>query len=433
MAWGIRRSTAAAGSGAAAGAARCGTSGTVTSPLTRRILLADADAFYVSVARLVDPDGAGRSPCLIVGGSPQRRGVVTSASYDARAFGVTSAMPMARAIRLCPQAMVVPVPFEACAAKSREIRHVLERFAPLVETASSDEYYLDLSGTERLYRDEPLEATARRMREAVLAETRLSVSVGGGTSKLVAKLAAGVAKPGGVHVVPPGAEAVWMRRFQLADLPMVGPRFQERLARSNLRAVDDAVAAGRANLVAWLGEREGAWLWDRVHGVDPAVVEPGGDPKSISRDETFAVDVDDDAVLTGELLRQVDRAAGDLREDGFLARTVTVRLRDADFTDRQASRTLDAAVLSDRAILRVAKELLQRLRAARRTPARLLGVALSGLVRDDAPVQLSLLDAPPAAAESPQDRAVARAVDDVRRKLGQDAVAVGRPPGRRRR
>ncbi len=431
--WGIRRSTAAAGSGAAGTAARCGSTGTATSLPARRILLADADAFYVSVARLVDPEGAGRSPCLIVGGSPQQRGVVTSASYEARAFGVTSAMPMARAVRLCPQAMVVPVPFAACAAKASEIRGVLERFAPLVETASSDEYYLDLTGTERLYRDAPLEVTARRIRADVLAETRLSVSIGGGTSKLVAKLAATLAKPGGVHVVAAGKEAEWMRRFALADLPMVGPRFQERLARYNLRTVDEALAAGRANLVRWLGEREGEWLWDRVHGEDHAAVEPGGDAKSISRDETFAVDLDDDAALTAELLRLVDRAAGDLREDGYLARTVTVRVRDADFTDRQASRTLAAPVLSDRAVLRVAKELLHRLRNARRMPARLLGVGLSGLVREDTPAQLSLLESAAPAAESPKDRAVARAVDDVRRRLGADAVAVGRPPGRRRR
>jgi DNA polymerase-4 len=433
VAWDTRRSTAAAGSRAAAGAARRGTSGTITSPLTHRILLADADAFYVSVARLVDLDGAGRSPCLIVGGSPQRRGVVTSASYEARAFGVTSAIPMARAVRLCPQAMVVPVPWEACTAKSREIRTVLERFSPLVETASSDEYYLDLTGTERLYKDELLAETARRIRETVLAETRLSVSIGGGTSKLVAKLAAGVAKPGGVHVVPAGEEASWMRRFRLADLPMVGPRFQERLVRFSLRTVDEAVAAGRANLTAWFGEREGEWLWDRVRGVDRSMVEPGGDPKSISRDETFPVDVDDDAALVAELLSLVDRAAGDLREDGLLARTVTVRLRDADFTDRQASRTLSAPILSDRAVLRIAKELLQRLRAARRTPARLLGVALSGLVHDDAPAQLSLLEAPTVAAESAKDRAVAKVVDDLRRRVGADAVALGRAPGRRRR
>jgi DNA polymerase-4 len=189
----------------------------------RRILLADADAFYVAVARLVDPEGAGRTPLLIVGGSADIA-VVTSASYEARRFGVHSAMPMARAVRLCPEAMVVPVPWEPCAAKSREIREVLERFAPVVEQASSDEAYLDLSGTEKLYHGESLADTARRIRTAVYERTGLWVSIGGGTSKLVAKLAAGVAKPApdapgsGVHVVTPGEEVAFMRRFTLADL-----------------------------------------------------------------------------------------------------------------------------------------------------------------------------------------------------------------------
>src|SRR5215216_2419756 len=125
-----------------------------------RILLVDADAFYVAVARIVDPDGAGRAPLLIVGGSAASRGVVCSASYEARKFGVRSAMPMARAMRLCPRALIVPVPRGACSAKSREIRRVLERYAPVVEGASIDEWYLDLGGTEGLYRDEPLAETA---------------------------------------------------------------------------------------------------------------------------------------------------------------------------------------------------------------------------------------------------------------------------------
>jgi DNA polymerase IV len=205
-------------------------------PPPRRILLADADAFYVAVARLVDPQGAGRTPLLIVGGSADHRGVVTSASYEARAYGVTSAMPMARAMRLCPGATVVPVPWEACAQKSAQIGAVLAGFTPNVERASSDEFYLDLSGTERLYHEEPLASTAQRIRESVLGETGLSVSIGGGTSKVVAKLAAGVAKPrpgtpgDGVLVVEPGGEGEFMRRFALADLPLVGPKFQERLA-----------------------------------------------------------------------------------------------------------------------------------------------------------------------------------------------------------
>ncbi len=158
----------------------------------RRILLADADAFYVAVARLVDPDGAGKEPLLIVGGS-SKRGVVTSASYETRRYGVRSAMPTAHALRLCPKAVVVSVPRKACSQKSREIRKALERFSPVVEPASIDEFYVDLTGTERLYH-ESLAATAARIRAAVLESTKLSVSIGGGTSRLIAKLAAEEAK-----------------------------------------------------------------------------------------------------------------------------------------------------------------------------------------------------------------------------------------------
>ncbi len=399
----------------------------------RRILLADADAFYVAVARLVDPEGAGRAPFLIVGGSADRRGVVTSASYEARRFGVHSAMPMGRAVRLCPKAMVVPVPWEACAAKSRHIREVLERFTPVVEQASSDEFYLDLSGTERLYGGEPLAATATRIREAVLAETSLSVTVGGGTSRFVAKLATNVAKPSGVLVVPAGEEGEFLRRFTLADLPLVGPKFQERLRRLGLRTVEDVLRHDRATLVAWLGQREADWLYERVRGVDDGDVVADREPKSISRDETFAVDLGDDAALEKHLLELADRASADLREEGLLARTVTVKIRDADFTTRQAGRTPPEPVCSDRAIYALARELLHRLRCARRMPARLLGVALSQFVRaDSAAPQLSLLAAPArgvAGVESERDRVLARVLDEVRERFGPDALARGRTPG----
>src|ERR671922_1790397 len=150
----------------------------------RRILLADADAFYVAVARLVDPEGAGKAPLLIVGGTRESRGVVCSASYEARKYGVRSAMSIAHALRLCPDAMCVPVPRKACGRKSAEIRAVLERFAPIVEGASIDEWYMDLSGTEGVYRHEPLAATAERIRDAVRKTTGITLSIGGGTNKL---------------------------------------------------------------------------------------------------------------------------------------------------------------------------------------------------------------------------------------------------------
>src|SRR5260221_3892016 len=177
----------------------------------RRILLADADAFYVAVARAVDPDGAGKAPLLIVGGSRESRGVVCSASYETRKFGVRSAMPIARALRLCPDAVCVPVPFKACIQKSAEIRETLQQYTPVVEGASIDEWYLDLTGTEGVYHHEPLLATAQRIRAAVHAATGLTLSIGGGTNKLIAKMAVARAKPDGVLIVEPGGEEAFMR------------------------------------------------------------------------------------------------------------------------------------------------------------------------------------------------------------------------------
>ena len=400
-------------------------------PASRRILLADADTFYVAVARLVDPEGAGKARLLIVGGSAERRGVVTSASYEARAYGVHSAMPTGRAQRLCPGATVVPVPWEACTAKSREIGAVLRRFTPVVEQASSDEFYLDLTGTEQLYEGEPLETTACRMRDAVLAETSLALSIGGGSSKLVAKLAASLAKPGpdgataGVLIVAPGGEADFMRQFALADIPLVGPRFQERLARFGLRTVPDVVRHERATLIGWFGEREGAWLYDRVRGIDGAAVEADREIKSLSRDETFATDLDDDDALAAKLLALADRASADVRQAGLAARTVTVKVRDADFITRQASRTLAEAVQSDHAVYAVARALLTRLRAARRVPARLLGVALSQLGPAGGSGQLSLLEPAAGAVETERDRTISRVIDEVREKFGRDALGRG--------
>ena len=394
-----------------------------------RILLADADAFYVAVARMIDPEGAGKAPLLIVGGSRESRGVVCSASYETRKFGVRSAMPISRALRLCPDAMCVPVPRKACSAKSHEIRGVLEKFAPVVEGASIDEWYLDMGGTEGVYHNEPLADTAHRMRTAVREATGLSISVGGGTNKLVAKMAVERAKPkpgtgaDGVHIVPPGEEAAFLRTFSLAEIPLVGPKFQERLASLGMVQVTDVLQYNLPTLIAWLGKREAEWLWDRVHGISDSTVDPGGEAKSISRDETFAQDISDDRELERELVALVTRAAFDLRSDGLAARTVTVRIRDMDFRTRSARRTLDTPVVSDRVVLAVARELLHKLRATRRVPARLLGVALSSLGHDPEADQMKLFEtAPDRGAETERDRDLARAVDRVREKFGRNSI-----------
>jgi len=325
--------------------------------------------------------------------------------------------------------MCVPGPRKACSVKSAESREVLGRFAPAVETASIDERYLDLGGTEDLYHNEPLAITAHRIRDAVRRATSLSVSIGGGPNKLIAKLAVERAKPkpgtgaDGVHIVEPGTEQEFLRTFTLAELPLVGPKFQARLARLGMTTVPDVLQHDLPTLRAWLGDREAEWLWDRVHGVSDSAVESGGEAKSISRDETFAEDIGDDRELQRELLALVTRAASDLRADGLAARTITVRIRDWDFRTRSAQRTLTERVVSDRAIMRVARELLAKLRGARRVPARLLGVALSSLAQDPIADQLTLFAAPAdPLAETERDRLVARTVDRVREKFGAKSI-----------
>ncbi|HEY3222057.1 MAG TPA: DNA polymerase IV [Gemmatimonadales bacterium] len=390
----------------------------------RRILLADADAFYVAVACAVDPDGAGKAPLLIVGGSRDSRGVVCSASYEVRKFGVRSAMPIARALRLCPDAVCVPVPFKACIKKSAEIREALLAFAPIVEGASIDEWYLDLTGTEGVYHHEPLSTTAQRIRAGVLETTGLTLSIGGGTNKLMAKMAVDRAKPSrggdGVIIVEPGSEQDFLLSCTLADIPLVGPKFQARLASRGLVTIEDLLRHDLATLGQWMSKREARWLWNRAHGVDEGTVAHRVMNRGLSRDETFGKDLHRDEDIERELLRLVTRAAADLRGDGLTARTVAVRLRDFDFRTRAAQRTLPEPVVSDRVILRIAHELLKKLRDDRRVPARLVGVRLSGLKPATSADQLGMFTA-----ETERDRGLARAIDRVRGKFGPKSILPG--------
>lgn len=385
---------------------------------------------FCAVARLVDPEGAGQAKLLIVGGHPGSRGVVCSASYEVRAFGVRSGMPIARALRLCPQATAVPVPRKACAVKSREVRAVLEEWAPVVEPASIDEFYLALDGTEAVYR-EPLEVTAERIRRDVLERTGLAVSVGGGTNRLVAKLAVERAKPrvgmgehggSGVHIVPPGEEAAFLATHALDALPGVGPRLRDRLRTYGLVQVQDALDAGPEALGRWLGRRAGEWLLARCRGIASSDVTGRGEAKSVSREETFPADLDDEDRLLEELVKLTERLGRDLRMAGLRGRTVTVKLRDADFRTRHASRTVPVGVATQPALLRLARPLLQGLRQARPCPARLLGVAATQL-ESAARGQLLLFDTPE---ESGRDRTLARTLDAIERRFGPGAMTSGR-------
>jgi DNA polymerase IV len=400
------------------------TSTSSANPASRRILLVDCDAFFVQVARLADPEGAGKADLLLVGGSRTGRGVVTSASYGARAFGVRSAMPTAQALRLCPDAMVVPVPRELCGQKSRDIKTALLDLSPVVQAASVDEFYLDLSGTERLFH-ETLEASAWRIREAVLEQTQISVSIGGGTRKMIAKLASGHAKPAGVHIVPEGKELDFMRRLELADIPGVGPALLRALTDRGLVRIDDALRVQEEWLQRWFGDQRGAWLYQRIRGIDRSRVNPGEPRKSISSERTFFADIDNDTDLERYLLRQVGTVGRTLRKSELRARTVTVKIRDMDFTTRSASHTVEPALESDRGIFAVAQVLLRELRKKRRRPSRLLGVGLSNFVDASDSPQLGLF-ANDHEHEQVRDRTLSHIMDELKEKFGDDAILPGR-------
>ena len=391
---------------------------------SRRILLVDCDAFYVQVARLEDPEGAGKVDLLLVGGSQTGRGVVTSASYGARRFGVRSAMPTAQALRLCPEATVVGVPRRACSAKSREIRSCLEDLAPVVQAASIDEFYLDLAGTERLF-GESLETTARHIRETVLEATRISVSIGGGTRRMIAKLASSVAKPGGVYIVPPGQEEEFMKGLDLADIPGVGPALLEAFRRRGLVRIEDALEIQQPWLERWFGAHRGRWLYRRMRGLDSSRVNPREPRKSISSERTFFQDLKSDEELERMLLRLCRSVTHTLRKAGLRARTITVKLRDGDFKTRSRSRTVVESLETDGATYRIARELLAELRAQRRTPARLLGVGLTNLGSGDDPAQFGLFEEKKGL-EGHRERTLDHVVDGLRERFGDGAVVPGR-------
>ncbi len=408
--------------------------------LPPRILLADADAFFVAVARRIDPEGAGRARLLIVGGRPGSRGVVCSASYETRAFGVRSAMPISRALRLCPDAMCVPVPRHACSDASRAIRDVLGAFTPVVEAASIDEWYIDLTGTEALYHHAPLAETARAIRTAVLEQTGYALSIGGGTNRMIAKLAAERAKPsrapegGGVRIVEPGAERAFMATLTLAEIPGVGPKAQERLAKVGLVTVADVLPHDVTTLARWLDRSTAEWLHAKARGESRAAVEPRTPARQMSREETFDRDLNNQAALENELRHLARRVASDMREEGLSARTVTVKLKTHDFVSRTAGRTLPQPIESDRAVVDTALTLLGELRAKHPRPARLVGVSLSNFraARDAEQLDIALTAGPAATplptarVEEPRDRDLSRAIDRVRERFGDEAIRAGK-------
>jgi DNA polymerase-4 len=396
-----------------------------------RILLADCDQMYVAVARRTDPERAGRARFLVVGGKASGRGVVCSASYEARAFGVRAGMPVAQAARLCPQAMCVPVPGQACREAHRAIRAELERWAPVVVPASIDEFYLDLTGTERLYRGEPLEVTAARIRAAVQTATGFTLSLGGATNRLVAKMAAERAKPRpgsggtGVLVIAPGHEAAFLAQCALAEIPGVGPRLQAEFRRLGLTLVREALALDQRTLMARHGTVTGRWLYRALRGDGSADLRMIPQSRSLSRETTFVRDLASDEAIEARLLRLLTELAAELRRDGLATRCITVKLRDRDFRTRQASRTVADPLSTDRALFQVARDLLAGLRQRRPIAARLVGVGFSRLQARQRAGQLDLLQEA-RSVETDRDLRLAAAVDRIVAKLGSNGIRPAR-------
>lgn len=374
------------------------------------ILHVDMDAFYASVELRTRPELRG-TPVIVGGGA---RGVVLSATYEARRFGVRAAMPMGRARRLCPSATVITPNHQRYAEASAGVMELFRSITPLVEPLSLDEAFLDVSGARRLLG--PPAAVARHIRDRVADEQRITCSVGVAATKFVAKLASSAAKPDGLLVVPADRTVAFLHALPVSALWGVGPRTAEALTRLGLTTVADVAHTPRATLVRALGQAQGAHLHDLSWGRDDRPVVASAPERSIGAEETFVRDVDDPAVVRREILRLSQKVAGRLRASGSVGRTVVLKVRFSDFTTLTRTRSMTGPTDLARDVHRVAVELYESL-GLERARIRLVGVRVEGLVAaTGAPVQLTLDPGEDGWADAE------RAVDRARARFGAGIV-----------
>ncbi len=345
----------------------------------------DLDAFFAAVEELEEPRY--RNVPLIVGGDPRGRGVVATANYVARGFGIHSAMSCAEAFRRCPHATFVRPRHTLYRDYSREVWSTVRSIVPTVEQAGIDEGYLDLEEVAPAFDD--ARAVAEAVRAVVRARTRLSCSLGVATSKVVAKIASDRRKPGGLTVVRPGREAAFLAPFPIRLLPGVGPKAEERLVAAGIETIGRLAALRDDELRALFRGVVGNQLRDRARGIDPRRLEVSTERISISNEETFAQDIADPERLHDELRRQAARLGEYLRERGQVARTVTTKLRYPDFAIRTRSTSLQVGTDDGERIGELACGLLDRALRDRPGPLRLVGVGVSGFADH---LQLSLPD-----------------------------------------
>jgi DNA polymerase-4 len=345
----------------------------------------DLDAFFAACEQLDRPELRGLP--LVVGGKPESRGVVATASYEARAFGIGSGMSSAEARRRCPHAVFVPPDHARYKERSQEVWGLVGQICPRIEQVGIDEGYLDLSG---MVAHEAARSLLGALQAAVREATGLTCSLGAGGSKTVAKIASDRRKPGGIVVVPPGGDAAFLAPLPLRLLPGVGPKAGERLRAAGCEKIGDLAELDVATLAMVLPGKVGEALQQRARAIDerPVVVEPG-EPVTISCEETFERDLVERDRMGSELELLAERVWGRLERYDYRARTVTVKLRYPDFAIVTRARTLDAAVESAAELMRIAGELLDKALADRPAPVRLLGVGTGKLSRDPA-LQLQL-------------------------------------------
>lgn len=377
----------------------------------RTILHLDMDAFFASVEQLDDPSLRGK-PVIVGKGD---RGVVSAASYEARAFGVRSAMPVVQARKLCPHGVFVAGRMRRYAEVSRQVMQVLGEFSPLVEQASVDEAYLDVTGTRNLF-GEP-EELARRLQARVREATGLSCSVGIASVKFLAKIASDFKKPGGVTLVRPEEVADFLRDLPVGKIPGVGGKTLTKLTSFGVKTCGDVLGYSREFWESHLGEG-GRMLHARASGVGSDEVVTHHDPKSSSAENTFEKDTADVEELRRWLLKQSERVGRDLRGHGLTGRTVTLKVKYADFAQITRSKTLGEPTDLDGEIFRTACALLDQVSLAKKV--RLIGVGVSNFAKGAE--QLSLLP------DKGREKAgkLDRAVDAIRDKHGKTAVKRGR-------
>ncbi len=383
---------------------------------TRKILHLDLDAFFCAVEEQLNPELRGKA--IAVGGRPDQRGVVSSASYPARKYGVRSAMPMAQALRLCPHLIVVGQTRGVYGERSRAVMAILRDTAPDVEPLSIDEAFLDAT-----ILPDPLESVARRLQKRINDELDLPCSLGGATNKMVAKTANTVGKarqggdqpPNAITIVPPGEEAAFLAPLPIRRLWGVGEKSAETLGKLGLTTVGDLANWSEDALIRRLGKLGGD-IWRRAQGIDVRPVVNAQRAKSISKEVTFPKDIDDEDTLKLTLRRLSDGVGRQARKAGLAGTTVKIKLRWSDFSTLNRQMSLDHAIDLDADIYDCARKLFEQTWLAGK-PVRLLGVGLSGF--DDSGRQLGLWDS---LADERQEEELQDALDRLRDRFGERTI-----------